>query len=68
MFKKINKYKKMLKLGNYIYGKKIRLLLIDCDKLLFFKKYKNYKNLMEISLKEKRIYSLLFELIKYRIK
>lgn len=63
-----NKNKKLLKLGNFIYGHKIQLLLIDTDKLLFLKKYKNLNNLIKIGLKDKRIYRLLFELIKYKIK
>jgi hypothetical protein len=65
---KFEKNKKILKLGNFIYGNKIQLLLIDSDKLLFLKKYKNIKNLIQISIKDKRIYRLLFELIKYRVK
>lgn len=63
-----NKSKKLLKLGNFIYGNKIQILLIDTDKLIFLKKYKNFNNLIKISLKDKRIYRLLFELLKYRIK
>jgi len=64
----INKSKKLLKFGNFIYGNKIQILLIDTDKLLFLKKYKNFNNLIKISLKDKRIYRLLFELLKYKIK
>ena len=63
-----NKSKKLLKLGNFIYGNKIQILLIDSDKLIFLKKYKNFNNLIKISLIDKRIYRLLFELLKYRIK
>jgi hypothetical protein len=63
-----NKSKKLLKLGNFIYGNKIQILLIDTDKLIFLKKYKNFNNLIKVSLKDKRIYRLLFELLKYRIK
>ncbi len=63
-----NKSKKLLKLGNFVYGIKIQILLIDCDKLLFLRKYKNLKNLKNLSLKDKRIYYLIFELLKYRIK
>jgi len=62
------KSKRLLKLGNFIYGGKIQLLLIDTDKLLFLKKYKNFKSLIKISFKDKRIYRLLFELLKYKIK
>jgi hypothetical protein len=62
------KSKKLLKLGNFIYGNKIQLLLIDTDKLLFLKKYKNLNSLIKIGLNDKRIYHLLFELIKYKIK
>ena len=64
----VNKSKKLLKLGNFIYGGKIQLLLIDTDKLLFLRKYKNLKDLVKVGLKDKRIYRLLFELIKYKIK
>jgi hypothetical protein len=63
-----NKSKKLLKLGNFIYGNKIQILLIDTDKLAFLKKYKNLNNLIKISLKDKRIYRLLLELLKYKIK
>ena len=38
-----NKSKKLLKLGNFVYGNKIQILLIDTDKLLFLKKYKKKK-------------------------
>ena len=64
----INKSKKLLKLGNFIYGNKVQILLVDTDKLLFLRKYKNVKDLIKIGLKDKRIYRLLFELIKYKIK
>jgi hypothetical protein len=36
-----NKNKKLLKLGNFIYSNKKQILLVDTDKLLFLKKYKN---------------------------
>lgn len=62
------KSKRLLKLGNFIYGNKVQILLIDTDKLLFLKKYKNIKSLIKISLRDKRIYRLLFELLKYKIK
>ena len=62
------KSKRLLKLGNFIYGSKIQILLIDIDKLLFLKKYKNLKSLIKISFKDKRIYRLLFELLKYKIR
>lgn len=62
------KSKRLLKLGNFIYGSKVQILLIDTDKLLFLKKYKNFKSLIKISLKDKRIYRLLFKLLKYKIK
>lgn len=63
-----NKNKKLLKLGNFIYSNKKQILLVDTDKLLFLKKYKNWNNLINISLKDQRIYRLLFELIKYKIR
>jgi hypothetical protein len=59
---------KLLKLGNVIYTKKIIILLIDTDKLLFLKKYKNLNNFIKINFKDKRLYRLLFELMKYKIK
>lgn len=62
------KNKKLLKLGNFIYSNKKQILLVDTDKLLFLKKYKNWNNLINISLKDQRIYRLLFELIKYKIR
>lgn len=62
------KSKRLLKIGNFVYSKKIQILLIDTDKLLFLRKYKNLKNLIKVGLKDKRIYRLLFELIKYKIK
>jgi hypothetical protein len=63
-----NKSKHLLKLGNFVYGNKIQILLIDTDKLIFLRKYKNFNNLVKIGLKDKRIYRLLFELIKYKLK
>jgi hypothetical protein len=68
MHNKSKKLLKLLKLGNFVYGNKIQILLIDTDKLLFLKEYKNFNNLIKISLNDKRIYRLLFELIKYKIK
>ena len=65
---KYNKSKKVLKLGNYIYGNKIRILLIDCDQLIYLKKYKNIKKLINIKLETKRFYYLIYELLKYRVK
>lgn len=62
------KSKRLLKIGNFIYSEKIQILLIDTDKLLFLRKYKNLTNLIKIGLKDKRIYRLLFELIKYKLK
>ena len=63
-----HKNKKLLKLGNFIYSNKKQILLVDTDKLLFLKKYKNWNNLINISLKDQRIYRLLLELIKYKIR
>ena len=59
---------KKLRLGSYLYNKKIRIFLIDCDKLLFLKKYKNIQNLIKLKIKEKRIYVLIYIFLKYRIK
>lgn len=63
-----NKSKRLLKLGNFVYNDKFQLLLVDSDKLIFLRKYKNIKDLVKIGLKDKRIYRLLFEFIKYKIK
>jgi len=63
-----NRSKKLLKLGNFVYSNKIRILLIDSDKLLFLRRYKNVRNIIKISIKDKRIYSLLFEFLRYKIK
>jgi len=63
-----NKSKRLLKLGNFVYSDNFQLLLIDSDKLIFLKKYKNIKDLVKIGLKDRRIYRLLFEFLKYRIK
>ena len=62
------KSKKILQLGCFVYNLKNQFILINCDQLLFLKKYKNIWNLLEISLYEKRIYSLIFKLLKYRVK
>ncbi len=59
---------KKMKLGGYFYSKKIQILWIDCDKLLFLKKYKNIKNIIEAKILEKRIYILIYYFLKYRIK
>ena len=62
------KSKRLLKIGNFIYSEKIQILLIDTDKLLFLRKYKNLTNLIKIGLKDKRIYRLLFEFVKFKVK
>jgi len=63
-----NKSKKFLKLGNFIYGDKIQILLIDSDKLLFLRRYKNFRDLIKIGLKDKRIYRLLAQFVMYKVK
>lgn len=63
-----NKSKKILKLGNFVYGHKIQILLIDSGKLLFLRRYKNFRSLIKIGLKDKRIYRLLFEFVKFKVK
>jgi len=63
-----NKSKKILKLGNFVYGNKIQILLIDSSKLLFLRRYKNFRSLIKIGLKDKRIYRLLFEFVKFKVK
>jgi hypothetical protein len=62
------KKKKLLKLGCFLYGLKVQLILIDCDKLLFLKKYKNMWNLIKISLYDKRIYFLIYRLLEHRVR
>ena len=63
-----NKSKKLLKLGNFVYTDKIQILLIDSDKLLFLRRYKNFRSLIKIGLKDKRIYRLLLEFVKFKVK
>ena len=63
-----NKSKKLLKLGTYVYGKKIQILLLDTDKLLFLKKYKNVNNVIKrTSLKDKRIQRFIVALLRYKL-
>jgi hypothetical protein len=62
------KTKKILKLGCFVYNLKNQFILINCDQLLFLKKYKNIADILEISLYENRIYSLIYKLLKYRVK
>ena len=63
-----NRSKRILKLGNFVYGDKIQIVLIDSDKLLFLRRYKNFRSLIKIGLKDKRIYRLLFEFVKFKVK
>ncbi len=63
----IYKKRKILNIGFYLYGIKSQILVIDCDKLLFLKKYKNINDIIHLKLKDKRIYFLLNILLKYRI-
>jgi hypothetical protein len=60
------KRKILYKIGCYIYNLKIQFLFIDCDKLLFFKKYKNIKNLLNY-IRDKRAFILTFRLLEYRL-
>lgn len=62
-----NKSKKLLKLGNFVYGNKIQILLIDTDKLFFLKRYKNFNSLIKVSLNDQRICYLLYHLIRYKL-
>lgn len=61
------KTKKIIQLGCFVYNLKNQFILINCDQLLFLKKYKNIWDIIEISLYEKRIYSLIYKLLKYRV-
>jgi len=63
----IFKKRKILNLGYYLYGIKNHILIIDCDKLLFLKKYKNIDNIIHLRVNDKRIYYLVYILLKYRI-
>ncbi len=64
----IIKKRKIQNIGFYLYGIKNHILIIDCDKLLFLKKYKNINNIIHLKINDKRIYYLLYILLKYRIK
>ncbi len=59
---------KNLKIGSYLYNKKNKILFIDCDKLLFLKKYKNIQNIIKLKTKEKRIYIIIYYFLKFRVK
>jgi hypothetical protein len=63
----IFKKRKILNLGHYLYGIKNQILVIDCDKLLFLKKYKNIYNIIHLKINDKRIYYLIYMLLKYRV-
>jgi len=63
----IYKKRKILNIGFYLYGIKSQILIIDCDKLLFLKKYKNINDIIHLKLKDKRMYFLINILLKYRI-
>lgn len=67
MIKKNIKKKEILKLGCFLYNLKMQILLIDCDKLLFLKKYKNIEDLMKIIIADKRIFYLIYKLLKHRV-
>jgi len=63
----IFKKRKILNLGYYLYGIKNHILIIDCDKLLFLKKYKNIDDIIHLGLNDKRIYYLMGILLEYRV-
>lgn len=63
----IYKKKKIINIGFYLYGLKIQILVIDCDKLLFLKKYKNINDIIHLKFKDKRIFNLIYMLLKYKI-
>lgn len=60
--------KKLKKIIHICYGLKINILLVDCDRLLFDKKYKNFKILKKINILDKRSNHLTFELLKFRLR
>lgn len=60
------KSKKLVKLGNYIFGNTVRILLIDCERLTFLKRYKHIKDIIQVSKYEKRIYFLIAEILNFR--
>jgi len=64
----IYKKRKILNIGIYLYGNKNHILIIDCDKLLFLKKYKNINDIIHLKVNDKRIYYILYILLKYRVK
>lgn len=65
--KMIYKKRKILNIGFYLYGIKTQILSINCDKLLFLKKYKNIYDLIHLNINDVRIYPLIFKLLRFRI-
>lgn len=64
----IFKKRKILNIGYYLYGIKTQILKINCDKLLFLKKYKNIYKILLFQINDIRIYNLITILLKFRIK
>ena len=63
-------YKKriIINIGYYLYGIRNQLLVINCDKLLFLKKYKNIYDIIHLKINDVRIYPFISILLKFRIK
>lgn len=64
----IYKKRKILNIGYYLYGIKSQILVMNCDKLLFLKKYKNIYDIIHLKINDVRIYPLMSLLLDFRIK
>jgi len=63
----IYKKRTILNVGYYLYGSKVHILVVNFDKLLFLKRYKNINKLRNLEIKDMRIYDLICKLLKYRL-
>jgi hypothetical protein len=64
----IYKKRRILSIGYYLYGIKSQILVMNCDKLLFLKKYKNIYDIIHLKINDVRIYPLMSLLLNFRIK
>lgn len=64
----IYKKRNILNIGYYLYGIKNQILLLNCDKLLFLKKYKNIYNILHLKINDIRIYPFINILVNLRVK
>lgn len=63
----IYKKRKILNIGYYLYGIKTQILVLNCDQLLYLKKYKNIYDLIHLKLNDIRIYPLINILLTFRM-